>query len=160
MAYAHEVREIRSVFTIVSCHNNEGGINLKKLWIALIAVLVMGIATTAFAANSFSFEYISYENGGTTGYIAKNDNEQIMYVTVTSHTLISGDEVRFYGRNRSNSIVTNPITFTSNSSSRRTTSYRTYCGSGTKIRLNGVCSAYSNSQGTDRVFTTSGRWTP
>lgn len=134
--------------------------NVKKLCIALIAVLVFGLATTAFAKNMFSFEYISYENGGTTGYIPKNDNEQIMYVTVEEHDLISGDEVKFKGRDESNDVMTNTITFTSNSGLSRTTSYSTYCGAGTRIRLHGVCSKYSNSQGTDRIFTTEGRWTP
>ena len=95
-----------------------------------------------------------------TGYVAKNDDEQIMYVTITDHSLISGDEVEFRGRNRSSAVVTNVITFRKGQATRRTTSYDTYCGEGTDIKLNGVCSAYSNSQGSDRVFTTSGRWTP
>ena len=133
---------------------------MKKLCIALVVVFVLGLATTAFAENWFSFEYISYENGGTTGYIAKNDDRQILYVTVEEHDLISGDEVRFKGRNESNAVMTNTITFTNRSNLARSTSYSTYCGAGTRIRLHGVCSEYSNSQGTDRIFTTIGTWKP
>lgn len=132
---------------------------LKKHRIILCVIIALCIPTTALAA-SFSFEYISWENGGITGYVAKNDDEQIMYVTITDHSLISGDEVEFRGRNRSSAVVTNVITFRKGQATRRTTSYDTYCGEGTDIKLNGVCSAYSNSQGSDRVFTTSGRWTP
>lgn len=132
---------------------------MKKRWLMICAILVLCISATALAAE-FSFEYISWENGGLTGYIKKNDDEQIMYVTITDHSLITGDEVEFRGRNRTNKVVTNVITFKKGASTKRTTSYDTYCGKGTEIRLNGVCSRYSSSQGSDRVFTTSGRWTP
>ena len=132
---------------------------MKNRWLMICAILVLCISATALAAE-FSFEYISFDNGGTTGYVAKNDDEQIMYVTITDHSLISGDKVEFMGRNTSNKIVTNTITFKKGQATRRTTSYDVYCGKGAKIRLHGVCAAYDTSKGTDRVFTTSGRWTP
>ena len=137
----------------------------KSCCMALVLVALWGIggwnvgrAAVHEAALSPFYMYTTKVSASLT--IAENGTATCKGSTVEEHDLISGDEVKFKGRDESNDVMTNTITFTSNSGLSRTTSYSTYCGAGTRIRLHGVCSKYSNSQGTDRIFTTEGRWTP